>query len=112
MTERPILTEAQTPEGVRVVLFLDTWLRHIIAPEIGHTELEPHLSAVLATVTTPDRREAADRPGRTRFFKRGVGPSSWLLVVVEYEAEPARIVTALGYRRGPAPRTSHEREDR
>jgi hypothetical protein len=31
------------------------------------------------------------------------GPSSWLMVVVDYEREPARIVTALGYRHGRDP---------
>lgn len=32
MSERPILAEARTPEGTRVVLFEDTWLRHILLP--------------------------------------------------------------------------------
>jgi hypothetical protein len=112
VTERPILTEINTPEGVRVVLFADTWLEHIIAPRTGHTELQSHLAAVLETVSSPDHREADGWPGRERFFKRDVGPSRWLLVVVEYGDEPARIVTALGYRHGRSPRAHYEREDR
>jgi hypothetical protein len=57
MSERPILAEARTPEGVRVVLFEDTWLRHILLPQQGHPELEPHLTAVLAVLPEPDHRE-------------------------------------------------------
>lgn len=33
MTGRPILAETETPESVRVVLYEDTWLRHILDPE-------------------------------------------------------------------------------
>jgi hypothetical protein len=39
MSARPILAEARTPEGTRVVLFEDTWLRHILDPRDGHDEL-------------------------------------------------------------------------
>jgi|GEM_PF-3797894 hypothetical protein len=43
MSERPILAETRTPDGLRVVLFEDTWLLHILNPDGGHAELEPHL---------------------------------------------------------------------
>jgi hypothetical protein len=49
MSRRPILAEARTPDGVRVVLFEDTWLIHILNPDGGHAELEPYLQAVLDT---------------------------------------------------------------
>jgi hypothetical protein len=39
--------------------------------------------------------------GRTRFYRRDVGPSRWLMVVVSYEQEPARIITALANRKYP-----------
>ena len=39
MTERPILAEVVSPDGVRVVLFEDTWLRHILNPRSGTPRL-------------------------------------------------------------------------
>jgi hypothetical protein len=103
MSERAILAETRTPEGTRVVLFEDTWLRHILLPQQGHPELEPHLTAVLAVLPNPDHRELDPRPSRERFFKQGVGPSKWLMVVVGSAREPSRIVTALGYGYGESP---------
>ena len=103
MTERPILAETTTPEGVRVVLFTDTWHEHILNPREGHGELGAHLDAVLAAVAGPDHREPDPFERRERFYKRSVGPSRWLMVVVSFEQEPARIVTALGYGHGRAP---------
>jgi hypothetical protein len=86
-----------------VVLFEDTWLRHVLDPHSGHVELEPHLGAVLEAITAPDRREADAWPHRERFFKRDVGPSLWLMVVVDSERDPARTVTALGCGHGRSP---------
>lgn len=100
---RPILAETATVEGTRVVLFEDTWLLHVLNPDHGHAELEPHLKAVLDAIGSPDHREPDGWPDRERFFKRDVGPSRWLMVVVDFEEEPARIVTALGYRHGHSP---------
>ena len=103
MTERPILAATMTPEGVRVVVFADTWHDHILGPEVGHAEMAPHLDAVVAVIATPDHREPDERRGRERFYKQGVGPSRWLMVVVSFEQEPARVITALGYRHGRSP---------
>ena len=103
MTARSILAETATPEGLRVVLFEDTWRLHILNPHSGHAELEPHLGALLGAISSPDHREADSWPDRERFFKREAGPSRWLMVVVDSEQEPARIVTALGYRHGRSP---------
>jgi hypothetical protein len=103
MSERPILAETRTPDGLRVVIFEDTWLLHILDPHEGHAELEPHLKAVLDTLELPDHREPERWPDRERFFKRDVGPSSWLMVVVDSAKEPARVVTAFGYRHGRSP---------
>ena len=100
MTERPVVAEARTPDGVRVVVFRDTWYEHVLE---GHGELVPHLDAVLATIAEPDHREPDERPGRERFYKQGAGPSRWLMVVIEFGQEPARIVTALGYLHGRSP---------
>lgn len=100
---RVVLAETTTREGVRVVLFEDTWLLPILNPDGGHAELEPYLKGVLEVVESSEHRESDDWPYRERFFKRDVGPSRWLMVVVDYEQEPARIVTALGYRHGRSP---------
>jgi len=56
---------------------------------------------VLKTVTQPDHVEPDSRPDRRRFYRREVGPSRWLLAVVSYEQEPARIITALANRKDP-----------
>jgi hypothetical protein len=42
-------------------------------------------NAVVETVEHPDHIEPDELPGRTRFYRRSVGPSRWLLVVVSYE---------------------------
>lgn len=98
MAERDIHAETETPDGVRVVLFADTWSEHITHPQEGHPELMPYLDAVLSAVARPDYQEPDKRAGRERFYKHAVGPSSWLLVVVSCEQEPARIVTAFATR--------------
>jgi hypothetical protein len=103
MSERPILAETRTPDGTRVVLFRDTWLLHILSPDGGHGELEPHLKAVLDVLNSPDHRELELWSGRERFYKRDVGPTDWLMVVVDFADEPARIVTAFGYGHGRSP---------
>ncbi|HEY3946041.1 MAG TPA: hypothetical protein VGL78_12510 [Solirubrobacteraceae bacterium] len=103
MSERSILAETATPDGILVMMFEDTWHGHIVDPREGHGELAAHLDAVLAAVSAPDHREPDPFAGRERFYKRAVGPSRWLMVVVSFEQEPARIETALGYGHGRAP---------
>jgi hypothetical protein len=103
MATRDIQAETNTPDGRRVMLFEDTWREHITDPREGHPEIEPHLDAVLATVSQPDYHEPDVRAGRERFYKHAAGPTSWLVVVVSFEQEPARIVTAfaVGDKRAP-----------
>jgi hypothetical protein len=103
---RSILAETTTPDGVRVVIFADTWFLHILDPHDGHPELESYLPALLATVIRPDAREPDPRRSRERFFNRHAGPSEWLMVVVDFLGEPPRIVTPLGYRQSPSDWTS------
>ncbi len=103
MNDRSVLVEATTPDGVRVVLFEDTWRDHILDPEAGHAELAPYLDARLAAIARLTIREQDERPGRERFYKQDVGPSHWLMVVVSFEQDPARIITALGYGHGRSP---------
>ncbi len=99
MTEddRPI-AEVSDPDGHAVVLLERIWTLKIIR---DHPELRDHLEHVLDTVSTPDHAEPDPRAGRRRCYRRRVGPSRWLLVVVSFEQEPGRIVTALATRKDP-----------
>jgi hypothetical protein len=108
MATRDILAETKTPEGVRVVLFEDTWCEHITESGEGHPEIEPYLEGVVTSVSNPDYREPDVRPSRERFYKHAAGPGSWLFVVVSFEREPARIVTAfaIGDERTPGQETT------
>jgi hypothetical protein len=89
--------ETVDPEGRQVVLDAAGW-RHIVDQ---HPELAPHREAVLGAVATPDHRGSDPRPGRERYWRRGSGPSRWLMVVVDYVSVPARVVTAYGNRKDP-----------
>jgi hypothetical protein len=64
-------------------------------------EMAGYLDDVLDTVRRPDHIEPDPRPGRSRSYRRGVGPGRWLMVVVSFEQEPGRINTALATRRDP-----------
>lgn len=85
------------PDGRRVVLDAAGW-EHIVAE---HAEMAGHREAVLATVTQPHHRGVDPRPARERFWRRGLGPSRWLLVVVDFAGQLARVVTAFGNRKDP-----------
>lgn len=85
--------------GRRVVLHAHTWHDKILR---RHPELAAAHADVLRTVAHPDHAEIDPVfAERTRYFRRAVGPSRWLLVVVSYEQEPARIVTAFALRKDP-----------
>ena len=92
-----------TPSSLRRIIFADTWHDHILDPQVGRGEMAPHIDAVLRAFAAPDHREPDERPNRERFYKRDAGPSRLLMVVVDFEQEPARVVTALGYGHGRAP---------
>lgn len=48
-----------------------------------------------------DKKASLVLADRIRFYRRGVGPSRWLMTVVSYEQQPARIITALANRKDP-----------
>jgi hypothetical protein len=94
-----ILGEAIDPDGARVVLLVRVWDGKVLH---DHAELDGYLPDVLRAVGEPDHVEPDPvYTRRTRFHLRGVGPSRWLLVVVSYEQEPARIISAFGNRKDP-----------
>ena len=67
-----------------------------------HPELRPHLADVLRAISEPDH--VSPDPvfdGRRRHYLRNAGPSRWLLVVLSYEQEPARLITAFAHRKDP-----------
>ena len=86
------------PDGREVVLLARIWEDKISR---DHPELVDHLEAVVETVAEPDHVEPDALADRTRFYRRGVGPSRWLMAVVSYEQEPARIITALANWKDP-----------
>ena len=58
---------------------------------------------VLAAIATADHScPSPDWPNRHVYFRRGVGPSAWLCIVVEYDdANRGTVVTAFARRRLP-----------
>lgn len=94
-----VIGESKDPEGMRVVLLRHIWRSKVLR---DHNELASHMNAVLRAVSAPDHI-AADPvyENRRRFYLRDAGPSRWLLVVVSYEQEPARVISAFGNRKDP-----------
>lgn len=91
--------ETRDPDGLRVVVPAALWQEKILR---DHPELAPHLADVLRAIAEPDRvlpDPVYER--RRRSYLRGAGPSRWLLVVVSYEQEPARLISAFGNRKDP-----------
>jgi hypothetical protein len=97
-TDDPRAATVDDPDGREVVLLARIWEEKIAR---DHPELVDHLAAVIGTVAKPDHVEPDALPARMRFYRRNVGPSRWLMAVVSYEQEPARIITALANRKDP-----------
>ncbi|MGI8413008.1 MAG: hypothetical protein ACR2QA_11115 [Solirubrobacteraceae bacterium] len=97
-TEEVRVASIIDPNGREVVLLARIWEKKIIR---DHPELASHLDAVTGAVAHPDHVEPDLLPRRTRCYRRDVGPSRWLLVVVSSEQKPARIITALANRTEP-----------
>jgi hypothetical protein len=97
-TGEPRAATVADPDGHEVVLLVRIWEQKIAR---DHPELVDWLDAVMETVAKPDHVEPDALPARTRFYRRDVGPSRWLMAVVSYEQQPARIITALANRKDP-----------
>jgi len=93
-----VVGEVRDPQGRDVVLLDRIWDGKIAR---DHPEVRPHREHVLAAVEAPDHVEPDPRPDRRRYYRQDVGPSSWLMVVVSFEQEPGRIITALALRKDP-----------
>ena|SRR5947209_7077098 len=97
-TDEPHAATVSDPDGHEVVLLARIWENKIAR---DHPELLDQLDAVMDSVAKPDHVEPDTLPARARFYRRDVGPSRWLMVVVSYEQQPARIITALANRKDP-----------
>ena len=92
-----ITAETTDRNGARVVLCRRVWEEKIL---IARPEMKSHLEAVLRSVSSPSHVEADPvASSRTRYYTCRSGPSSWLLAVVSYEQEPARIISAFANRK-------------
>ncbi|HLH66469.1 MAG TPA: hypothetical protein VKV27_12260 [Solirubrobacteraceae bacterium] len=96
--DEPRAASVTDPDGHEVVLLIRIWEGKIAR---DHPELLDHLEAVMQTVATPDHVEPDALSDRARFYRREAGPSRWLMAIVSYEQEPARIITALAIRKDP-----------
>jgi len=94
-----ITAETTDRHGARVVVYRRVWEEKVL---VAHPEMNDHLEDVLRSVSTPDHVEQDPvAPGRTRCYAHRVGPSDWLLTVVSYEQNPARIISAFANRKDP-----------
>jgi hypothetical protein len=65
-----------------------------------HPEIATFREDILLVVTAPEATRRDRRyPARWRFYRSDLGPSRWLAVVVDFTEDPARIVTAHGFRK-------------
>ena len=93
-----VIIETTDPDGRRVLLDAHG-LGHVLR---NHGELAGYERAIMDTVRTPDHRDADPTfATRERFYRRGLGPSRWLAVVVDYGTDPAVVITSFGRRADP-----------
>lgn len=79
------------PDGRRVVFDAGTRL-HLA---LGRPDLMDQVDVILSTVAHPDHRAPDRIAGREHFYRRDLDPRRWLRVVVDFNDDPAWVVTAL-----------------
>jgi hypothetical protein len=99
--DEELVGEAWDLDGHRVVVPAAIWQGKVL---IDHPELRFHLPDVLRAIYSPDHvlRDPKFKDRRQHYL-RGAGPSRWLLVVLSYEQEPARLISAFPRRKDPDP---------
>jgi hypothetical protein len=98
VTEADLPRLAVDPDGRSVAFTARSW-RHIhsVRPELLN-----QLDAIILTISHPDFREPDPQPGRGRFYRRHVTDRiRWMRVVVDFNKEPAVVVTAFIQRKNP-----------
>jgi hypothetical protein len=53
-----------------------------------------HIDVIMGAIARPDFHAEDPIPGRERFYRRHIEPGRWLRVVVDYDEDPAWVVTA------------------
>jgi hypothetical protein len=98
MTSPALPRRITDPDG-RTVEFTERSWRHI---ESVRPELLDDLDALIQAIAKPEHREPDPRPGRERFYRRRVTDRiRWVRVVVDFNREPAVVVTAFIQRKNP-----------
>jgi hypothetical protein len=98
VTEADLPRITADPDG-RTVAFTPRSWQHI---QSVRPELLNQLDAIISTISHPDFREADPQPGRERFYRRHVTDRiRWMRVVVDFNRDPAVIVTAFIQRKNP-----------
>lgn len=92
-----VVWEVADPDGREVVLTTTRWA-HVLS---RHPYLDVGPEVILDTVAGPNARAPGRRPSEEWFYRRNVGPSAWIRVVVHYEKGKGRIVTAFPRRAFP-----------
>ena len=88
--------DSDQPPEREIVLTPNGW-KHICR---RHPELAAFHDDILLAVSAPETTTRDRRyPARWRLYRSGVGPSRWHAVVVDFTEDPARIVTAHGFRK-------------
>ena len=82
--------EITDPDG-RLVVFDAETRAHITR---RRPELLEHVDAILGAVARPDSRREDPIPSRQHFYRRHLDGRRWLRVIVDFNDEPAFIVTA------------------
>ncbi len=91
----PVIATVVDPQGRDVALDAEGW-GHIVTE---HRELASNQEAILSAVRRPSKQVPDPIAGRERYYRQGIGPSRWIMTVVDFSQTPARIVTAFALRR-------------
>lgn len=89
--------ETRDPDGRTVVLTRESW-EHIID---GHPYIGVGPEEIVDIVARPNRSTRGPMVDEEWFYRRGIGPSAWIRVVVHFEQGHGLIVTAFPRRRFP-----------
>jgi hypothetical protein len=93
-----ILAAVIDPDGPRIELVAERW-GHIRS---RHPELAEEREAILQAVAHPTKRlDGPDAPREGWYYLVGAGPSGWLKVVVIFEGDVGRVITAFPRRSLP-----------
>jgi hypothetical protein len=93
MDDTAVIARAVSPQGRTVELTERRW-----AYVQRHVEMRGELELLLKAIRGPDFQEPDPRSGRERYWLRTQRPFRfrWLRVVVQFEGDVDRVVTAFG----------------